>query len=90
MLPEQQFTGVVEFGILLRAQSEEFDQPEKELFNDNINHMGRNVEFSLDSEDDDHSQGTPRFRHNLDEEDLEGPDEVAQRVAQPGEVVEEI
>ena len=89
MLPEQQFTGVVEFGILLRAQSEEFDQPEKELFNDILNDRG-NVEFSLVSEDDDHSLGTPRFRHNLDEEDLEGPDEVAQRVAQPGEVVEEI
>ena len=52
--------------------------------------MGGNVEFSLVSEDDDHSLGTPRFRHNLDEEDLEGPDEVAQLVAQPGEVVEEI
>ena len=52
--------------------------------------MGGNVEFSLVSEGDDHSLGTPRFKLNLDEEGLEGPDEVAQRVAQLGEVFEEI
>ena len=89
-LHEQQPTGVIEFGILLRALSEEFDQPEKALFNGNINHMGGKVEFALASEGEDHSTGTPRFALILDEEGLEGPEQVAQLAAQPTGVVEEI
>ena len=55
-----------------------------------INHMRENFEFFLVGEDDDHSPWTPRFCHIVDEEGLEGPVEIAQGAAQPGEVVEEI
>ena len=75
-LPQQLSTAVIEFGILPRARSEEFDEPKKEYFNDLIAHMGGNAEFALVSEGEDHSLGTPRFGHILDEEGLEEPDAV--------------